>query len=73
MPRLGPIKRRDFIDCFRRLGFEGPFTGSDHQFMVKGDTTIKVPNPHGSGEISGELVRRILRNAGIDRATWERL
>jgi len=46
MPRLGPIKRKDLIQRLRRLGFDGPFSGARHQFMVNGDITIRIPNPH---------------------------
>jgi hypothetical protein len=29
-----PCKRRDFIRRLRSLGFDGPFSGTRHQFMV---------------------------------------
>ncbi len=35
MPHLGPIKRRDLIYYLRQLGFEGPYPGGNHQYMVK--------------------------------------
>jgi predicted RNA binding protein YcfA (HicA-like mRNA interferase family) len=72
VPRLGPIHRTDLIRLFRRLGFDGPYSGGRHQFMVRDDISVRVPNPH-RGDISAELLARILRQAGIDRATWERL
>jgi len=68
--RLGPVKRRDFIARLRVLGFDGPTPGGNHEFMTRGDLTIRVPNPHGSGDIDGELLGRILRNAGI-RDEWD--
>jgi hypothetical protein len=40
--------------------------------MRKGMQTIRVPNPH-RGDISAGLLARILRDAGIDRAEWEKL
>lgn len=43
MPTLGPIKRRELIRCLRSLGFDGPFSGGKHQFMVLGDVTVRVP------------------------------
>lgn len=46
MPAFGPIKRRDLIRCLRRAGFEGPFSGGKHQFMIREDVTVRVPNPH---------------------------
>jgi predicted RNA binding protein YcfA (HicA-like mRNA interferase family) len=72
MPRTGPIKRRDLIRHFKRLGFEGPFSGGRYQFMVRGDVTVRVPNPH-KGEIGTELLARVLRQAGISSQEWEAL
>jgi hypothetical protein len=28
------------------LGFQGPFSGGKHQFMVRGEIRLPVPNPH---------------------------
>jgi len=70
MPVFGPIKRRKLVQSPRRLGFEGPFTGGRHQFMVRGDVTVRVPNPH-RGDIGVELLGRILRQAGVSREEWE--
>jgi len=36
MPRFGPVKRQDLIRYLRELGFEGPYVGGRHQYMVKG-------------------------------------
>ena len=36
MPEAGPIKRRDLIRYFRKLGWEGPYAGGKHEYMVKG-------------------------------------
>jgi len=72
MPRLGPIKRRDLIKYLRELGFDGPYTGSRHQLMVRGEVTVRIPNPHHS-DIGKELLIRILRQAGVDRNEWEQL
>jgi len=72
MPRLGPTKRRDLIRHFRQLGFEGPFSGGRHQFMVRGEVTVRIPNPH-TGDIGKELLARILRQAGIPPEEWQGL
>ena len=37
MPAFGPIRRRDLIATFRRLGFAGPFAGGKHEIMQKGN------------------------------------
>jgi predicted RNA binding protein YcfA (HicA-like mRNA interferase family) len=69
VPAFGPISRRDFIRAFRRLGFDGPYSGGKHQFMIRGSTTIRVPNPH-QRDIGVELLARILRQAGISQSEW---
>jgi predicted RNA binding protein YcfA (HicA-like mRNA interferase family) len=48
MPRFGPIKRKDLIHHLAKLGFEGPYPGGKHQFMVKGNLTLRLPNLHQS-------------------------
>ncbi len=45
MPPFAPIKRRDLIQALRRAGFEGPFPGGRHEFMVKGTLRLVLPNP----------------------------
>jgi predicted RNA binding protein YcfA (HicA-like mRNA interferase family) len=72
MPPLGPIKRKDLLRYLIKLGFEGPYAGGKHQFVVKGDLSLRVPNPH-QADIGKELLVRILRQAGISRADWEKL
>ncbi len=72
MPPFGPIKRRELIRFLKRLGFAGPYSGGKHQFMVKDTQTLRIPNPH-QGDIGKELLTRILRQARITRAEWERL
>lgn len=65
------ISRRKLIKKFRDLGYTGPFSGGKHQFMKKGRQKIRIPNPHGSQEISLDLVREILRQAGISHEEWD--
>ncbi len=72
MPAFGPVRRRDLVRYLRQLGFEGPYSGGRHQFMIKGDITLRVPNPH-QNDIGKDLLARILRQAGVDRAEWDRL
>ncbi len=74
MPHLGPIKRKDLIYYLKQLGFEGPYPGGNHQYMVKRkeNITLYIPNPH-QGDIGEGLLVRILKQARIDRATWKKL
>jgi predicted RNA binding protein YcfA (HicA-like mRNA interferase family) len=66
-----PISRRELVRRFRSLGFEGPISGGQHQFMKKGAVKVRIPNPHGSGAIDGSLVREILRQAGVRADEWD--
>ena len=70
MPTWGPVTRRKLIAALKRLGFAGPYSGGRHQFMVRLDTVLTIPNPH-TGEIGVGLLAVILRQAGITRNEWE--
>jgi predicted RNA binding protein YcfA (HicA-like mRNA interferase family) len=50
-----PVARRKLIQGLRALGFDGPFSGGRHQFMVRGDVVVTVPNQHGR-DIAVELL-----------------
>jgi predicted RNA binding protein YcfA (HicA-like mRNA interferase family) len=66
------ISRKDLIRKFRALGYSGPFSGGKHQFMIKGKKKIRIPNPHGSGDIDISLVKEILRQSGIGNEEWDK-
>ena len=72
MPVFGPIKRKELIRALRQAGFEGPLTGGKHEFLVRESLRLTLPNPH-VGEISKDLLSRILKQAGISRDEWEKL
>ena len=72
MPKFGQIKRNDLIKYFRKIGFNGPFSGGKHQFMQKGNITVRIPNPHKS-DIGKELLARVLKHADVSRLEWEKL
>ncbi len=46
MPAFGPIKRKDLVRALKQSGFEGPYSGGKHEFMVRGHVTVRVPNSH---------------------------
>ena len=46
MPALGPIKRSQLIRYLKQIGFNGPYAGGKHEFMVKDSLKIRIPNPH---------------------------
>ena len=72
MPPFGPLSRRELLRGLRAAGFGGPFRGTKHEFMEKGDLRGRLPNPH-EGDIGRDLLGRILRRVGISREEWEAL
>ena len=42
MSRWMPCKRRDFIRRLQALGFDGPYSGARHQFMVHGQHRLAL-------------------------------
>jgi predicted RNA binding protein YcfA (HicA-like mRNA interferase family) len=70
MPPFAPIKRTALIRVLRKFGFDGLYSGGSHEYMVRGQHKIFIPNPHG-GDISKGLLLRILRQAGISKDEWE--
>ncbi|MBK8796638.1 MAG: type II toxin-antitoxin system HicA family toxin [Anaerolineales bacterium] len=68
--RLGPISRRDFIERLRLMGFEGTYSGGRHEFMLRDNSRLILPNPHRS-IISVDLLIRLLKQAGISREDWQ--
>ncbi|MBU1089186.1 type II toxin-antitoxin system HicA family toxin [Patescibacteria group bacterium] len=65
MPKVPPIKRKEFVRKLKALGFDGPFAGGKHEFLRRNDgLKITIPNPHQK-EISGVLQKIILTQADI--------
>ena len=69
MPRLLPVSRDELISRLTAIGFNGPFVGGRHSFMIRGHRRLTLPNPH-RGPIGVDLLSRILRQAGISRDEW---
>jgi len=67
--KLTPVSWAELVRRLRQLGFEGPFQGGKHPYMVRGDLVLTIPNPHRR-EISVDLLVRILKQAGISRDEW---
>lgn len=70
MVRLLPVNNKELVRHLKKFGYDGPFSGGKHLFMVRGETVPAVPNPHG-GDIGPALLARILRQAGIKKDEWE--
>jgi hypothetical protein len=56
--RWTPCKRRDFLRKLRALGFDGPFSGSRHQFLVSEQHRLAIPS---NEEYSIPQLRMMLR------------
>ncbi len=64
-----PVFWKQLVKRLRDIGFEGPFSGGKHPYMIKGDLVLTIPNPHRN-EISIDLLSRILKQADIKREEW---
>ena len=71
MTRLSPTSWVELVTRLRQLGFEGPYQGGKHPYMIKGSLVLTIPNPHRR-EISIALLPRILRQAGVTKEEWLR-
>lgn len=69
MAHLAAVSRRELVQRLTQLGFQGPYTGGRHVFMLRGDQRLTIPNPHRS-EISVDLLRRILKQGEIPKDKW---
>ncbi|MBI2967134.1 MAG: type II toxin-antitoxin system HicA family toxin [Bacteroidetes bacterium] len=69
MPKFSPVSQKELVKRLRELGFEGPYFGGKHPYLVKGNLVLTIPNPHKK-EISVPLLSRILRQANISKSEW---
>lgn len=58
MNRWTPCKRRDFIRRLRKLGFDGPYSGTRHQFMTYQNHRLSIPS---NSEYSVPQLRFMIR------------
>ncbi len=76
MSRWAPCKRRDFIRRLRAIGFDGPFSGTRHQFMVYEQHRLAIPS---NAEYSVPQLRMMIREVEeiigrkITTDEWNRL
>lgn len=76
MSRWLPCDRGEFIRRLRQLGFDGPFSGSRHQFLVFGQHRLTIPS---NLEYPVPQLRMMIREAGvilgrsITLAEWDQL
>ena len=76
MSRWTPCKRRVFLRRLRALGFEGPYSGTRHQFLVYQKHRLAFPS---NEEYSVPQLRMMLREVEIilgrkiSLEQWDRL
>ena len=58
MSRWTPCKRSEFIRRLRKLGFDGPYSGTRHQFMVYQQHRLTTPS---NQEYSVQQLRMMIR------------
>jgi predicted RNA binding protein YcfA (HicA-like mRNA interferase family) len=74
LSRLLPVSRQELIRRLGKLGFEGPYPGSGHAYMVKelpkGRIYVTIPNPHHGQDFGVGLLAQILKEGEISREEW---
>ena len=76
MSRWTPCKRREFIRRLRTLGFDGPFSGSRHQFLIYQQNRLTIPT---NDEYSVPQLRMMIRETEallgreVSADEWNRL
>ncbi len=70
MGKLVPVSRGDLIRRLLTLGFHGPYTGGRHEFLLRDNRRLILPNPH-RGDVSVDLLIRLLKQANVSRDEWE--
>jgi hypothetical protein len=60
--RWTPCKRNEFIRRLRKLGFDGPYSGSRHEFLVFAQKRLAIPS---NSEYSVPQLRMLLREVGV--------
>lgn len=58
MSRWTPLKRRTFVRRLRTLGFEGPYSGARHQFLIYQNHRLAIPS---NAEYSVPQVRMMVK------------
>ena len=65
------ISRRKLIQKLRKLGFDGPYPGGRHLYMVKDALKVRIPDPHQK-DISKTLIKKIIYQADTSVEEWNK-
>jgi predicted RNA binding protein YcfA (HicA-like mRNA interferase family) len=66
---LSPVSWTDLVKKLRKLGFDGPYQGGRHPYMLKGNLVLTLPNQHRK-DIGIALLSLILRRANVPKEQW---
>jgi predicted RNA binding protein YcfA (HicA-like mRNA interferase family) len=67
--KLAPISWTALVKKLYAFGFDGPFEGGKHPYMIKANLVLTIPNQHRE-PISTDLLSRIIKQADITRDEW---
>lgn len=59
MAACGTVKREELIQYLKERDFRGPYACGGHEFMIKGEVKLVLPNLY-EGPISQDLLARIV-------------
>lgn len=62
MNRWTPCKRAGFIRRLRKLGFEGPYSGTRHQFLIYHSNRLTIPS---NTEYSVPQLRMMIKQVNV--------
>ena len=69
MAGLNPVSLTEFVKRLKKYGFDGPYSGGNHLYMISNNLRLTIPNPHKK-EIGIDLLTRLLKQAGIEKGKW---
>ncbi|MBI4180697.1 MAG: type II toxin-antitoxin system HicA family toxin [Chloroflexi bacterium] len=69
MAELTSVSWTGLVRRLRKHGFDGPYQGGKHPYMIKGELVLTIPNTHRR-DIGVALLSRILRRAGVTKEEW---
>ena len=69
MVELVPVSWVNLLKRLRNFGFDGPYQGGNHPYMIKDKLVLTIPNQHRK-VIGVPLLSRLLKQAGIDKDKW---
>jgi len=69
MAKLSPISFKELVKKLKKYGFQSPYSGGKHLYMIKEDIRLTMPNPHKK-DISVDLMLKILKHTRISKDDW---